>query len=134
VPAGGVGVIPDDHARVVDALSFGADGRGSIKRDILEKDTRCIKETMRHTTRVVIRPNDLAHAVDAICRGDGGRRGIKTEERAVALVVGEAMEVGVTSDDPDCSCCLMSTLPIIAAYRAVEKALQDIAYRVCTAE
>ena len=60
-----IDVIPDDLARVVDALGHGAFGAERIIDGGVGAAT--IEEGVRHLTAVEVIPDDLARVVDAFC-------------------------------------------------------------------
>jgi hypothetical protein len=66
VGGGGVGVLPDDLAHIVDAKCPGAgSGRGIVERSVKTVG----EEEAVLTTIVAVPPDDLAGRVDALCKG-----------------------------------------------------------------
>jgi hypothetical protein len=74
VEAAGVGVIPNDLARIVDALYKGAEG--TLFRGIVEcrVSAAAFEKAVGLIGAIVIVPDDLARVVDARCNGAEGVR------------------------------------------------------------
>ena len=91
--ATGVGVIPEDLARVVDTERKGASGGHGIV-ECGERAT-AEEEAVRVVTGVIVLPDDLTCVVDALCKGLSSRGKIEVGEGARAVEKAVRIAIGV---------------------------------------
>jgi hypothetical protein len=97
VGGGGVGVLPDDLAHIVDAKCPGAgSGRGIVERSVKTVG----EEEAVLATIVAVPPDDLAGRVDALCKGLVVGQGI-VDDGVGATAKEEAVEAAGVRDIPN---------------------------------